>query len=141
MAKKRKYDQPSEAYWDIVENVRPNMKKQAVQAQRDIKQIKNRQECTTCRKRNMADEFLRLLNRTDLPAVIVEVDTTFDMGNYYVTWVTFRHVGHRYTLGYPQDRRVFSKGSQDSPPGSLVFQAYRLSGPCGDRHKAGPITY
>jgi uncharacterized protein Yka (UPF0111/DUF47 family) len=41
---------------------------------------------------DMADEFLRLLNRTDLPAVIVEVDTTFDMGNYYVTWVTFRHV-------------------------------------------------
>jgi uncharacterized protein Yka (UPF0111/DUF47 family) len=41
---------------------------------------------------DMADEFLRLLNRTDLPAVIVEVDTTFDMVNYYVTWVTFRHV-------------------------------------------------
>lgn len=41
---------------------------------------------------DMADEFLRLLNRTDLPAVIVEVDTTFDMGNYIVTWVTFRHV-------------------------------------------------
>lgn len=41
----------------------------------------------------MADEFFRLLNRTDLPAsVIVEVDTTFAMGNYYVTWVTFRHV-------------------------------------------------
>jgi uncharacterized protein Yka (UPF0111/DUF47 family) len=41
---------------------------------------------------DMADEFVRLLNRTDLPAVIVEVDTTFDMGNYIVTWVTFRHV-------------------------------------------------
>ena len=40
---------------------------------------------------DMADEFVRLLNRTDLPAVIVDVDTTFDMGNYYVTWVTFRH--------------------------------------------------
>jgi len=41
---------------------------------------------------DMADEFMKLLNRTDLPAIIVEYDTTFDMGNYYVSFVTFRHV-------------------------------------------------
>ena len=33
-----------------------------------------------------------------------------------------------YTLGYPLDRRVFSTGSQDSPPVSLVSEAHRLSG-------------
>ena len=36
--------------------------------------------------------ILILLNRTDLPAVILEYETTFDMGNYYVSFVTFRHV-------------------------------------------------
>ncbi len=39
----------------------------------------------------MAHEFELLLNREDLPAVIMELDTTFDIGNYYVTFITFRH--------------------------------------------------
>ncbi len=38
----------------------------------------------------MAEEFKKLLNRNDLPAMIVDIDTTFDMGNYYITWITFR---------------------------------------------------
>lgn len=39
----------------------------------------------------MSYEFQRLLDRTDLPAVIMEYDTTFNMGNFYVSWLTFRH--------------------------------------------------
>jgi hypothetical protein len=38
----------------------------------------------------MAHEFKKLLNRNDLPAMIVEIDTTFDIGYYYVTWIRFR---------------------------------------------------
>ena len=43
-----------------------------------------------CSHLEMAEEFKKLLNRNDLPAMIVEIDTTFDMGNYYITWITFR---------------------------------------------------
>jgi hypothetical protein len=39
----------------------------------------------------MAEEFRSLLNRTDIPKIIVEYDTTFDLGTFYVSWVTFRH--------------------------------------------------
>jgi hypothetical protein len=39
----------------------------------------------------MAHEFELLLNREDLREVIMEYDTTFDIGNYYVTFITFRH--------------------------------------------------
>ncbi len=39
----------------------------------------------------MAEEFQKLLNREDIPAVILEYDTTFNIGNYFVSWLTFRH--------------------------------------------------
>ena len=39
----------------------------------------------------MAEEFRSLLNRTDIPDIIMEYDTTFDLGTCYVSWVTFRH--------------------------------------------------
>lgn len=39
---------------------------------------------------DMAIEFIKLLNRDDLPAIIIEYDTTFDLGCYFVSWLTFR---------------------------------------------------
>ena len=39
----------------------------------------------------MAKEFKPLFNRTDTPAILTEYDTTFDMGNFYVSWFSFRH--------------------------------------------------
>ncbi|EFX60896.1 hypothetical protein DAPPUDRAFT_275060 [Daphnia pulex] len=44
-----------------------------------------------CTHFGMVEEFEKLLNREDIPAIIVECDTTFNIGNYFVTWVTFRH--------------------------------------------------
>jgi hypothetical protein len=41
-AKERKEDQPAEVYGDMIANVGPNMKKQAVQAPRDIKKSRMR---------------------------------------------------------------------------------------------------
>ena len=38
----------------------------------------------------MVDEFKKLLNRTDLPALLMDYDTTFNLGNFYVSWLTFR---------------------------------------------------
>ncbi|KZR99045.1 Uncharacterized protein APZ42_005260 [Daphnia magna] len=42
----------------------------------------------------MAHEFELLLDRNDLPAIIMEYDTTFDMGNFYsrnITYITYLH--------------------------------------------------
>lgn len=39
----------------------------------------------------MVEEFEQLFNRKDIQAIIVECDTTFNIGNYFVTWVNFRH--------------------------------------------------
>ena len=39
----------------------------------------------------MAKELSLLLNRVDIPLIIMEYDTTFDLGNFYVSWLTFRH--------------------------------------------------
>ena len=39
----------------------------------------------------MAEEFRSLLNHTDIPDIIMEYDTTFDLGTCYVSWLTFRH--------------------------------------------------
>ena len=38
----------------------------------------------------IAEEFKKLLNRTDLPAIIIKYDTTFNLGHYYTSWLTFR---------------------------------------------------
>ena len=38
----------------------------------------------------MMVEFKQLLNRDDLPTLIIQYDTTFDLGNYYMSWATFR---------------------------------------------------
>ncbi|KAI9550877.1 hypothetical protein GHT06_000218 [Daphnia sinensis] len=38
----------------------------------------------------MANEFRKLLNRDGLPEMIMEYDTTFNLGNYYVSWITSR---------------------------------------------------
>ena len=38
----------------------------------------------------MLVEFKELLNRDDLPTLIIQYDTTFDLGNYYMSWATFR---------------------------------------------------
>ena len=37
----------------------------------------------------MAQQVRKLLNRNDLPTVVVQYDTTFDFGNYYYSWITF----------------------------------------------------
>ncbi|KZS02878.1 Uncharacterized protein APZ42_034528 [Daphnia magna] len=37
----------------------------------------------------MANEFRNLLDWDDLPEMIMEYDTTFNLGNYYVSWITF----------------------------------------------------
>lgn len=37
----------------------------------------------------MARQFRNLLNRKDLPTLVVQYDTTFDFGNYYYSWITF----------------------------------------------------
>jgi hypothetical protein len=39
----------------------------------------------------MVEEFEQLFNRKDIQAIIVECDTTFNIGKYFVTWVNFRH--------------------------------------------------
>ena len=39
----------------------------------------------------MAKEFKLLFNRIDTPSILSEYDTTFDMGNFYVSWWSFRH--------------------------------------------------
>ncbi|KZS10565.1 Uncharacterized protein APZ42_024881 [Daphnia magna] len=43
-----------------------------------------------CMDLEMANEFRNLLDRDDLPEMIMEYDTTFNLGNYYVSWITFR---------------------------------------------------
>lgn len=35
-------------------------------------------------------EFRKLLNRSDVPCMLVEYDTTFNLGNFYMSWVTYR---------------------------------------------------
>ncbi|KAK4015890.1 hypothetical protein OUZ56_030857 [Daphnia magna] len=48
----------------------------------------------------------------------------------------------RYTLGYPQDRRVFSKGPQDSPPGVKVAALERRqTRRCISEEPFQPFTY
>ncbi len=37
----------------------------------------------------MLVEFKKLINREDLPSLIVEYDTTFNLRNYYMSWMTF----------------------------------------------------
>ncbi|KZR97237.1 Uncharacterized protein APZ42_008007 [Daphnia magna] len=42
----------------------------------------------------MTHEFELLLDWNDLPAIIMEYDTTFDMGNFYsrnITYITYLH--------------------------------------------------
>lgn len=38
----------------------------------------------------MLVEFKNLINPVDLPVLIMEYDTTFNLGNYYMSWLTFR---------------------------------------------------
>lgn len=38
----------------------------------------------------MLVELKNLFNRTDIPSMILEYDTTFNLGNYYMSWLTFR---------------------------------------------------
>ncbi|KZR95648.1 Uncharacterized protein APZ42_010509 [Daphnia magna] len=49
----------------------------------------------------MAHEFELLLDRNDLPAIIMEYDTTFDTGNFYVSWLSFRHTEFIYLPDNP----------------------------------------
>lgn len=44
----------------------------------------------------MANEFKKLLNRSDLPAMILQYDTTFDLGNFFMSWLTFRFTEFEY---------------------------------------------
>lgn len=46
----------------------------------------------------MAREFKKLLNRSDLPAMILQYDTTFDLGNFYMSWLTFRFTEFEETM-------------------------------------------
>nr|CAH0099968.1 unnamed protein product [Daphnia galeata] len=125
-AKEREDEQPTEVYLDLIKKVGENMKKQAVHAPRDLKQIENAQRNNrefkkmshdaqfnayevgqetyfmrkfqlfpevniACMHFEMAKEFKLLFNRIDTPSILAEYDTTFDMGNFCVSWWSFGH--------------------------------------------------
>jgi hypothetical protein len=59
----------------------------------------------------MAKEFELLFDRTDTPAIIMQYDTTFDMGNFCVSWLSFRHTEFMDLFRFARQSHATTMGS------------------------------
>jgi hypothetical protein len=86
-----------------------------------LKWLNNWKKYVTAKDHFLTTETFEAITITT-KSTIAKITFLFNTTEFkFVLTRKFNHdiIGKVYTLGYPQDQRVFSKRSQDSPPGSL----------------------